>query len=111
MSFLDGFLGQLTGGSVDIPTLAQMVGLSPEQTERAVIALGQAHHQGGDTVQRAAENSGLPADKVLALVRNIGGEGILPHIASFMGAGAGAGEATSPLGEAAPAAEETQTEQ
>lgn len=111
MSFLDGFLGQLTGGSLDIPTLAQMVGLSPDDAERGVIALGQAHHQDGDAVQTVADNTGLPADKLSALVQNIGGEGILGHIGSFMGAGAGADEVTSPPGEVAPAAEETKNAQ
>ena len=42
MSFLDGILGQL-GGDATVQNLAEKVGLSPEQVENAVSALGEAH--------------------------------------------------------------------
>ena len=44
--------------------LAAKVGLSPEQVEQAVAALGQAHNQEGDTVTTAANETGLPAGKL-----------------------------------------------
>lgn len=95
MSILDGILAQATGGNLDIQALAQRVGLPPEQAEQAVAALGQAHQQDGDTVQTAAENTGLPADKLSAIVQHMGGEGALGQLASLLGSGTGDG--ASPL--------------
>lgn len=89
MSFLDGILGQASGGTVDMQTLAQRVGLPPEQAEQAVAALARAHQQQGDPIQTAAANTGLPTDKLSAIVQDVGGEGTLRHVASFLGTGAG----------------------
>jgi len=58
MGLLDGLLGQVAG-NVDIQNLAAKVGLTPDQVEQAVTALGQAHPQPGDTVQTAADQTGL----------------------------------------------------
>lgn len=83
MSVLNGLLGQLAS-NVDIGNLAAKVGLSPEQAEQAVKALGLAHPQPGDTVGLAASQTGLPADILQQIVGHIGGEGSLGRFASLL---------------------------
>ncbi len=83
MSMLDGLLGQLAG-NVDIENLAAKVGLSPEQVEQGVHALGLAHPEPGDTVETAAAQTGLPTDKLQEIVGHIGGEGSLAQFASLL---------------------------
>ena len=90
MSILDGFLGQL-GGDATLQNLAAKVGLSPDQVESAVTALSEAHGADGDTVETAAANTGLPADKLQEIVGHIGGEGSLGQFASLLQEGGGAG--------------------
>lgn len=84
MGLLDGLLGQITE-NVDIQNLAQKIGLSPEQVESAVHALGVAHPQPGDTVTVAAANTGLSAESLQQIVKHIGGEGALGRFASLLG--------------------------
>lgn len=88
MSLLDSILGQVSDNAT-IENLATKVGLTPEQVESAVTALGQAHAQDGDTVQTASESTGLPADKLNQLVDHIGGEGSLGRFASLIAGGGG----------------------
>ena len=83
MSLLDGILGQLSSNPT-IDNLAAKVGLSPEQVEQAVAALGKAHPEPGDTVTTAAERTGLPQDKLQEIVGHIGGEGALGQFASLL---------------------------
>lgn len=88
MSLLDSILGQVSDNAT-IESLATKVGLTPEQVESAVAALGQAHTQDGDTVQTASEATGLPADKLNQIVDHIGGEGSLGRFASLIEGGGG----------------------
>ena len=83
MSLLDGILTQVSGNST-VENLAAKVGLSPEQVEQAVTALGQAHASEGDTVSTAAEQTGLPRDKLQEIIGHIGGEGALGRFASLL---------------------------
>lgn len=83
MSILNGLLGQVSD-TATIQNLASKVGLSPEQVEQAVAALGQAHAQEGDTVTTAAEQTGLPQNKLQQIVEHIGGEGALGRFASLL---------------------------
>ena len=83
MSLLDGILGQLSNNPT-IDNLAAKVGLTPEQVEQAVAALGQAHTAPGDTVSTAAEQTGLPQDKLSEIVSHIGGEGALGQFAQLL---------------------------
>lgn len=96
MSMLDGLLGQL-GGNVDIKDLAEKVGLSPDQVEQAVHALGTAHPEPGDTVQTAADRTGLPQDTLQQIVQHIGGEGALGQFAGLLNGQGGIGGALSGL--------------
>ena len=90
MSFLDGILGQVSENTT-VQNLADKVGLSTEQVETAVAALGQAHSQEGDTVQTASEATGLPSDKLNEIVQQIGGEGSLGQFASLLQEGGASG--------------------
>ena len=83
MSLLDTILGQVSGNAT-VENLAAKVGLSPEEVESAIAALGQAHGQEGDTVQTASEATGLPSDKLNEIVQHIGGEGSLGQFASLL---------------------------
>ena len=89
MSILDGLLGQL-GGDITLQNLAEKVGMSPDQVENAVSALGEAHGADGDTIETAAANTGLPADKLQEILGHIGGEGSLAGIASLLQDSSGA---------------------
>jgi hypothetical protein len=83
MSILNSILGQVSGNAT-VENLAAKVGLSPEQVEQAVAALGQAHNQEGDTVTTAANETGLPAGKLQEIVGHLGGEGSLGQFASLL---------------------------
>ena len=97
MSFLDGILGQL-GNNPTVDGLAAKVGLTPEQVEMAVQALGQQSQQPGDTVQGAADQTGLPQDKLSQVLGHLGGEGGLGGIAGMLGGAGGEGGAGGGLG-------------
>lgn len=90
MGLLDGLLGQLAG-NVDIQNLAAKIGLTPDQVESAVAALGIAHTQPGDTVADAAASTGLSPDILQQIVTHIGGEGSLAQFASLLKDSDGAG--------------------
>ena len=83
MSLLDGILGQVSDNAT-VQNLAAKVGLSPEQVEQAVAALGQAHTAPGDTVTTAAGQTGLPTDKLQEIIGHIGGEGSLGQFAELL---------------------------
>jgi len=90
MGMLDGLLGQL-GENVDVANLATKVGLSQDQVETAMTALGQAHGAPGDTVATAAESTGMSGDVLQQIVTHIGGEGSLGRFADLLGSGGGEG--------------------
>lgn len=83
MGLLDGLLGQVAE-NVDVQNLAARVGLSPEQVEQAVQALGAAHPQPGDTAEVAAQQTGLPTDTLNQIIGHIGGEGALGRFAGLL---------------------------
>ena len=83
MSFLNGILNQVSDNAT-VENVAAKVGLSPEQVEQAVAALGQAHTSDGDTVTTAADQTGLPQDKLQEIIGHIGGEGALGRFASLL---------------------------
>ncbi|MDY7525919.1 hypothetical protein [Sphingomonas sp. 10B4] len=94
MGMLDGLLGQVTQ-NVDVKNLAEKIGLTPDQIESAVAALGQAHAAPGDTVATAAETTGLPTDTLQQILAHLGGEGALAGFASQL---AGQGGVLGQLG-------------
>jgi hypothetical protein len=76
MSLLDQLLGQL-GPDIDVANLAAKVGLDPAMAEKAIAALGVAHHEPGDTVASAAAKTGIDSGILDQIVGHIGGEGSL----------------------------------
>jgi len=84
MGMLDGLLGQLAG-NVDVANLAAKIGLTPEQVEQAIQALGLAHVAPGDTAEGAAAATGLPVDALQQIIAQIGGEGSLGRFAEMLG--------------------------
>lgn len=90
MGLLDGLLGQLAGNA-EVAILAAKVGLTPEQVQMAIQALGLAHPAPGDTVTTAAAQTGLSPDILSQIVGHLGGESALGPLASMLGQGGGAG--------------------
>ena len=84
MGMLDGLLGQL-GENFDVANLATKVGLSQEQVEMAVSALGRAHTAPTDTIETSAASTGLGPDVLQQIVGHIGGEGSLSRFAEMLG--------------------------
>ena len=83
MGMLDGILGSL-GGNTVLDNLAAKVGLSPEQVQSAISALGAAHPQEGDTVTTAAASTGLSVETLQQIVGHLGGEGALASVAGML---------------------------
>ena len=83
MGLFDGILSSVSEHA-DIGNLAARVGISPEMAEKAIAALGAAHQQPGDTVQQAAEKTGLDTGVVAQIVQQIGGEGSLGEFARMI---------------------------
>ncbi len=83
MSLLDGLLNQL-GPDVDVANLAAKVGIDPAMAEKAISALGVAHQQPGDTVELAAEQTGLDTGVLSQIVGHIGGEGSLGEFSRML---------------------------
>lgn len=84
MGMLDALLGQVAS-NVDVKNLAAKVGLTPEQVEQAVAALGAAHPQPGDTASAAATQTGLPVEALQQIITHLGGEGALGRFAALLG--------------------------
>jgi len=97
MGMLDGLLNQITG-NMDVANLATKVGISPEQAEAAISALGLAHPEPGDTVATAAANTGISPDILQQIVGHIGGEGSLAQYAQMITGAQGEGGTAETLG-------------
>ncbi len=83
MGMLDGLLSQI-GGADKVAELAAKVGLSEEQVQMGMSALGKAHAEPGDTVEAAASASGLGQDQLSGILGAIGGEDMLAKATSFL---------------------------
>ncbi len=97
MGMFDGLLGQLAG-NIDVANMASKLGLSEEQIDMAMSALGQAHTAPGDTVETAAASTGLSPDILQQVVAQIGGEGSLGRFAEMLGQQGGEGGIMGQLG-------------
>lgn len=84
MGLLDGILGQVTGGNLDVEAIARKVGIDPAMAESAIAALGKAHNEAGDTVAAASQQTGLNSDMLSQIVGHLGGEGALGQLAGAL---------------------------
>lgn len=84
MSILDGILKNIGGAPDDVANLAKQIGIDPAMVETAIGALGKTHQLDGDTVQLAAEKTGISPDILNQVVSAIGGEGSLTNFASML---------------------------
>ena len=84
MSILDGILKNIGGAPDDVVNLAAKIEIDPAMAEQAIAALGKTHQLDGDTVQLAAEKTGLSPEILGQIVAAIGGEGSLTHFASIL---------------------------
>lgn len=78
---------QLLGAAHDHPTVKNMadkLGIDARDAEKAIAALGEAHHQPGDTVAQAADKTGLDAGTLQQIVDQIGGEGSLARFSQIL---------------------------
>ena len=65
MSLLNNILSQVSDNAT-VQNLAAKVGMTPEQVEQAVAALGQAHASEGDTVTTAAAHASASRPPLIA---------------------------------------------
>ena len=84
MSILDGILKNIGGAPDDVVNLAQKVGIDPAMAEKAIAALGKTHRMEGDTVELAAQKTGLDTNVLAQIVQQIGGEGSLGRFATIL---------------------------
>ena len=97
MSILDGILSQVAGSPDTIASIAEKVGIDPAMAEQAVAALGQSHGEDGDTVELAAEKTGMDAGALGGIMEQMGGEGALGDLAGKMQGESGEGGALAGL--------------
>lgn len=96
MSILDsitGMMGGQAGQAVEQQVagmIAQKMGIDPAMAQMAIGALMKNHTQPNDTVQAAAEETGVPGDMMSQILGHIGGEGAL---GSLIGQVTGGGQA------------------
>lgn len=84
MSILDGLMKQVAGSPDTVASLAEQVGLDPAMVEKAVAALGQSHAEEGDTVELAAEKTGIDMTALSGILSQLGGEGALGDLAGMI---------------------------
>jgi hypothetical protein len=72
MSLLDSLLGQ-AGQNVDVAGIAGKLGIDPSIAAQAIAALGAAHSQPGDTVDTAANQTGIDSGTLTQVCQELGG--------------------------------------
>lgn len=88
MSMFDTILKQVAGSPDSIADLAAKVGIDPKMAETALAALGQSHAEPGDTVELAAQKTGLDVGALGSILTQFGGEGALGDmVGKLQGAG------------------------
>ena len=83
MSLFDSILGQVTDNPT-VKNMADKLGIDPEQAAQAVAALGESHQADGDTIDLAAQKTGLDTGTLNQIKDHIGGEGSLAKFAAMV---------------------------
>lgn len=84
MSMLDSILGGMNVGEDSIGAIAQKLGVDPALVSKGVAALGKSHAEPGDTVETAAQQTGLDSGMLGNIVNQIGGEDGLGQISEVL---------------------------
>ncbi len=84
MSILDSIMQQVSGSPDTVASLAEKVGIDPAMAEKAVAALGASHGEDGDTVELAAQKTGMDAGALSGIMEQMGGEGALGDLVGKM---------------------------
>lgn len=74
-------------GGLDLNALAAKAGLSPEQVQQGLGAMGRAAPKPEDTAGAAAAETGLPIEKLQALLSQVGGEEMVATVSGLLGGG------------------------
>ncbi|MFU7527803.1 hypothetical protein [Qipengyuania sp. ASV99] len=83
MSLFDSILGQVTNNPT-VTNMAEKFGIDPQLAAQAVAALGAGHQDERDTIEVAAEKTGMDADMLGQIRDAIGGEGSLGKFAAMI---------------------------
>lgn len=78
-------LAQQAARHVELPALAAKVGLPPDVVQMVLGALLKNNAEPGDTVQQASAETGVPEDKVAAILQQLGGAGALGKLGGLTG--------------------------
>ncbi len=84
MSILDSIMQQVSGSPDTVASLAEKVGIDPAMAEKAVAALGASHGEDGDTVELAAQKTGMDAGALSGIMEQMGGESALGDLVGKM---------------------------
>lgn len=90
MSMFDLILSEV-GQSDSVGTVAQRLGMTSDQVEAAITALGAAHVRDGDTISTAATATGFSTQQLNNVVSEVGGTDGLAHIAKAIASEGGIG--------------------
>ncbi|WP_088308025.1 hypothetical protein [Novosphingobium sp. B 225] len=69
---------------IDIPGIAQSLGIEHDDAKRGLIALGGAYAEPGDTIASAADATGLQHEVLTGIVEHLGGETGLEQVSQVL---------------------------
>ena len=78
---------QILGAAHNHPTIKNMadkLGIDQATAERAIAALTEGHHADTDTVETAAQRSGIDAGILNQVLEHVGGEGSLTSVMQML---------------------------
>ena len=87
MSILDPSLARLSGTADTVVGLSKNLGMDAAQVEKAIMALARTHVSAGDTVDLAAQRTGLSKEALSKIITALGGETALGEIAGQLSTG------------------------
>ena len=85
MSIFDQILGAAQNHP-EVKNMADKLGIDQATAEKAIAALGEAHQIDGDTVEVAANKTGLDAGILNQIMEQVGGEGALARFNQILDA-------------------------
>ena len=83
MGLFDSILGQVSDNPT-VKNMADKFGIDPDEAAKAVAALGESHQESGDTIELAAQKTGMDPSTLGQIRDAIGGEGSLSKFAAMV---------------------------